>query len=187
MCLCLYPTYSVQPINLINFSSCYVKTNVFRVINFYFRLSTASRYRIMGKKKYVPGRRTKLKIKVDNTKKVRLDGKARESWLGWRFKLSRIHLRISSLAVRAKSSADTDVLASVPHLLSPNHQPNQLSRALGSRRTFFVLSTFIFSLVRRPGTYFIWPLCVPGRRTKPKIKVSNTKNVRLDIPAWEID
>ena len=137
----LYLTYQHRTINLIDFSGGNVKTDVFRFINFCFRFSTASRDVFYFAHYTVPGRRTKPKIKVDNTKKVRLDGKARESWLGWRFKLSRIHLRISSLAVRAKSSADTDV-ASVPHLLSPNHQPNQFSRALMSRRTFrFRVST----------------------------------------------
>ena len=140
-----------------------------------------------GQKKYVPGRRTKLKIKVDNTKKVRLDPRARESWLGWWFGLSRWGTDAST-SVSAEDLALTardDILRWI--LLSLKRQPNQLSRAFPSRRTFFVLSTFIFGLVRRPGTYFFCPLYVPGRRTKPKTKVSETKNVRLDIPAWEID
>ena len=83
MCSCLYLTYSVQPINLINFSSCYVKTNIFRVINFYFRLSTASRYVYFWPIYGPDHRRTKPKTKVDDTKNVRLDIRSRESWLGW--------------------------------------------------------------------------------------------------------
>ena len=72
-CSHLYLTYPHRTINLIDFSGGNVKTDIFRVRNFYFRLSTASRYRIMGKIKYVPGRRTKPKTKVYKTKNVRLD------------------------------------------------------------------------------------------------------------------
>ena len=140
----------------------------------------------MGKKKYVPGRRTKLKIKVDNTKKVRLDPRARESWLGWWFGLSRWGTDAST-SVSAEDLALTardDILRWI--LLSLKCQPNQLSWDFPSRRTFFVLSTFIFSLVRRPGTYFFFAhYTVPGRRTKPKIKVDNTKKVRLDMGVRE--
>ena len=54
-----------------------------------------------------------------------------------------------------------------------------------SRRTFFVSETFVFGLVRRPGTYNGQKKYGPGRRTKPKIKVDNTKKVRLDMGVRE--
>ena len=156
----LYLTYQHRTINLIDFSGGNVKTDVFRFINFCFRFSTASRDVFYFAHYTVPGRRTKPKIKVDNTKKVRLDPRARESWLGWWFGLSRWGTDATSVSAEDLAlTARDDILRWI--LLSLKRQPNQLSRAFPSRRTFFVLSTFIFGLVRRPGTYFFLPIIRP--------------------------